>query len=223
MVYNSLTDTPHNLKEGLDWLMALKGVDATNNLKAVGEAIYNLLQSRAVDTTAFEAVKEGEIEDQKSVQNMRGTFIGNKNAGSSGLATSKRLTAGAIAERLGKLVDGCEQFLDSTTAHERYVSAYSSEATWESSCAQDPEACAATLLGIAPMLYTGLQGLRWVSQCASYGGSNSQAAMRMPGMLEALGYNKEEGRSYLTGSYVAWSLRGVDRDTLSILYDLAGF
>ncbi|CDR95427.1 hypothetical protein BBBOND_0205850 [Babesia bigemina] len=43
MVYTSLTEVPHNLKEGIDWLVALKGTYGENNLKTIVGAIQKFL------------------------------------------------------------------------------------------------------------------------------------------------------------------------------------
>ncbi|CDR96712.1 hypothetical protein BBBOND_0306160 [Babesia bigemina] len=58
MVYTSLTEAPHNLKEGIDWLMALKGTDGVKNVKAMSEALYNFLADKPVGKMELPALEE---------------------------------------------------------------------------------------------------------------------------------------------------------------------
>ncbi|GBE60133.1 hypothetical protein, conserved [Babesia ovata] len=250
MVYNSLTEAPHNLKEGIDWLMALRGTDAAKNLSAIGEAIHKFLADKPVGFTevpALEKVKsiskeflvQKGLKDQKIVKRVLDMINGSVDENPGVIAKAFSLvpksdyqnvvqTRGvkpeAIAKNLGKVVGGCEKFLDRIKTPDQYKSAYSSGATWDASCAKDPEACAVVLVGIAPMLYTGLSSLRVACNeealaYAQFGNKRSSLGE----ILEAVGYKEPECRAGTSTSAVSWALIGVNKEILTILYDLAGF
>ncbi|GBE59234.1 hypothetical protein, conserved [Babesia ovata] len=131
MVYNSL-EAPHNLKEGVDWLMALKGDDSEKNLAALGAAVHKFLADKPVgkmEVPALESVKliTKEFLEQPELKNMwpASELLGrfnkpmNKNfVGSAkcfynvdesdytNVVKARRLTSKTIAEKLGKIVAG---------------------------------------------------------------------------------------------------------------------
>ncbi|CDR94796.1 hypothetical protein BBBOND_0110940 [Babesia bigemina] len=221
MVYNSLTEAPHTFREGIDWLIALKGNDAEKNLAAMGAALHKFLADKPVGKMELPALEEVKrISKQfvaqpelkymwpaddvlrrfneriiKSHRQLRKIVCTIYDSDYLNVIKSKRLTAQKITEQLSKAVDGCEKFLDKIKIPDEYKSAYSSEATWETSCSENPEACAVVLVGIAPMLYTGLRFL----QCGP------------------------EFRTKMTTSEVIKASKSISYQMLVTLYDLAGF
>ncbi|GBE59623.1 hypothetical protein, conserved [Babesia ovata] len=249
MVYKSLTDVPHNLKEGIDWLIALRGTDAESNLKAMGAAVYKFLADKPVGKMELPAlekvkriskefVKNPELKNMVPANMMVKRFNTPMNKNLSGYARyistvresdydnvlqTKGLTAETVAENLSDVVDGCEKFLEKIKSPDEYKSAYSSKATWDRSCAKDPEACAVVLVGIAPMLYTGLRCLREASHDDTLPVSPFAPCTGLGYVLRAAGYDGSECCAKISGSYVLKALKGVDKGLLGIIYDLAGF
>ncbi|CDR94467.1 hypothetical protein BBBOND_0107650 [Babesia bigemina] len=249
MVYNSLTEVPRNLKEGIDWLIALKGTDGAKNLKAMGAALYNFLSDKPVGLTevpALENVKhisqqfleQPELMDRPFVKNLVERFnkptgesqqmhdpvsMGVKESDYKNIVEAWNITPENIARSLGKVVDGCEKFLEEVKIPENYTFAYSSGATWDSSCAKDPEACAVVLVGIAPMLYAGIRSLRDAGKDATAKETDPMEDKHLGSVLEALGYKEPAGRAALNTSDVLNLLRVVDKNVLNILYAFSGF
>ncbi|GBE61205.1 hypothetical protein, conserved [Babesia ovata] len=248
MVYNSLTDIPRNLKEGIDWLIALKGDDAKENLAAMGDAIHKFLADKPVgkmELPALEKVKsiskefleKPELKCRWPIKNMLEKLYKPMNKNISGCAKffrnvdesdyknvlkARGVKPEDISKDLRKVVHGTETFLDDIKNPDQYKSAYSSEATWEASCAKDPEACAVVLVGIAPMLFGGLRALREASHDESHIFSRSKNKGVVGSVLEALGYNVAERRPNMSGSYVFKAVENVKLKMLITLYDLAG-
>ncbi|GBE58638.1 hypothetical protein, conserved [Babesia ovata] len=247
MVYDSLTEAPHNLKEGIDWLVALKGTDAERNLKAMSAALHKFLADKPVgkmEVPALEDIKKStkEFIGQQSVKDLwpaselLGRFSKRMNksihfkffgtvdeSDYKNVVKSRGLKPEDIAANLAKAVDGCEKFLEKIKSADQYKSAYSSEATWEASCAKDPEACAVVLVGIAPMLYTGLRSLRFASHASRFNWVPFSKKINLGSVLEALGYKGAERRANMSGSYVFEALENVKLKMLITLYDLSGF
>ncbi|GBE63091.1 hypothetical protein, conserved [Babesia ovata] len=250
MVYKSLTDVPHNLKEGIDWLVALRGADAEKNLAAMGAAVYKFLADKPVgkmEHQALEKIKliskefleKPELKEMWPANELLRRFKGPMSKKRPGCLAScfgstlesdyknvvqtKGLTAETIAKKLGKVVNGCEKFLEKIKSPDEYKSSYSSEATWEASCAKDPEACAVVLVGIAPMLYTGLRCLRKASYDATLAGVPYVRCTMLGCVLKAVGYERSECCAKISGSYVFKALGNVKFQMLVTLYDLAGF
>ncbi|GBE61682.1 hypothetical protein, conserved [Babesia ovata] len=250
MVYTSLTEVPRNLKEGVDWLIALKGTDAKNNLKAMGAALFNFLAGTPVGYTEVPALENiklitkefMEIPALKYLWPARAMlrkfndpkykecgvlarwFADVQKSDYTNVVDAGHLTAEPMAENLGKVVDGCERFLESIKIPDQYKSAYSPEATWEASCAKDPEACAVILVGIAPMLYTGLRSLNVASEAESYRRQIwLQSPISLTDVVKAVGYKDPGCRDDLSDSDILKALKGVSYQTLVTLYDLSGF
>ncbi|GBE62672.1 hypothetical protein, conserved [Babesia ovata] len=249
MVYNSLTDVPSNLREGIDWLMALKGTDAEKNLGAMGDAIYRLFDgdtvgSKVVATlkkikrTSKKFLKGQGFKDQWFVKellqrldrplNKRPVVLAEtlafvEESDYENVVEARGVRPENIAKCLGKVVDSCEKFVDGIKTSGRYGSSYSSKATWDASCAKDPEACAVVLVGIAPMLYAGLSSLQIASEIAVRKGSNSVAEKRLGDILKAVGYDKLKLNSSVSISDILKAMEAVDVHILTTLYDLAGF
>ncbi|CDR97391.1 hypothetical protein BBBOND_0312940 [Babesia bigemina] len=248
MVYYSLTEVPRNLKEAVDWLIALKGTDAENNLKAMGVALYDFLGNKPVgkmELRGLERVKtiskvffdREELKDMPYIKEMRQRFEQPMNKSSliakwflsvaesdyDNVIKSKGLDAGDISEELGGFVDAAEQFLDGVKPEGTYESAYHPNATWETSCTKSPEACARVLVGIAPMLYAGLRLLGHAGVDATLGGPRSAAGKELGNLMSSLGYTDRQRRPEMTGSEVRAALSGMDQDVLGVIYDLAGF
>ncbi|CDR96515.1 hypothetical protein BBBOND_0304190 [Babesia bigemina] len=248
MVADSLTQFPHDLKEGIDWLIALKGTDPENNLKAMGAALYDFLADKPDGTMRMPALEEvkhitreflekpeikyqpfvrglisrlNEPVDQSTKKSFKGLSMVPKSAYET-IIKSRGANPKAIAEKLGKVVDGCENFLKRIAVPDQYKCAYSSKATWAESCAKDPEACAVVLVGIAPMLYSGLRSLQIVSRDAFRQGPNSEASERMEEVLEAVGYKEAEYQSE-KGRPIYKALSGVDLGIFTVLYDVARY
>ncbi|GBE60306.1 hypothetical protein, conserved [Babesia ovata] len=250
MVYNSLTEVPRNLKEGIDWLMAVKGTDAETNLKAMGEAIYNFLVDKPLGLKklpALENVKkiskefmgQKELKNHPSVSTLLDRFDQPMNKSKTAvffkfpwvrhesdyenILKSQGLKPDDMVNEVAHVMDGCEKFLEKIKVPGQYKSVYSGEATWESSCAKNPEACAVVLVGIAPMLYSGLRSLKDATEAATRYGKIPKAEKRLGSLLKAVGYDEPECRPGMSGSDILKALDGVDVDILITLYDIAGF
>ncbi|CDR97437.1 hypothetical protein BBBOND_0313390 [Babesia bigemina] len=285
MVYNSLTDIPRNLKEGIDWLIALKGTDGEKNLAAMGAAVYNFLAPCLPERVAEEVVGDAakgvlnnpvgnpadskpflalehiklismgymwqkELRELWPANVMLKLFIKFIDKKPSELANTIKDNPETVTEKLGKIVNGCEKFVSDIKHPEQYKSAYGKNATWVKSCSQNPEDCAAVFVGIAPMLYVGLESLRDASQDAkkaepSEAGENFRKVLKAVGLkdrgssndssdldeaqnrlgevLQAMGYEQRRIRDSMRGSYVLQSLSVLDHDLLNSLYDISGF
>ncbi|GBE59193.1 hypothetical protein, conserved [Babesia ovata] len=250
MVYNSLTEAPHNLKEAIDWLMALRGTDAEKSLAAMGDALYKFLADKPVGkmkVSALENVKkiskkfmgQKALKDQPFVKTLLGRFKRNTSKTVSlfhrwfetmaqsdceNVMEVRGVKPEDITVNLAKAVDGCEKFLDDIKIPNQYKSAYSSGATWSSSCARNPEACAVVLVGIAPMLYAGLRSLKETSaEAANRNWLASYAELKLGKVLTAVGYKEPQCRAKMSGSDVFKALQSVSFEMLNTIYDLAGF
>ncbi|GBE58756.1 Probable serine threonine- kinase kinX, putative [Babesia ovata] len=248
MVYDSLTDIPHDFREGIDWLIALKGKGG-KNMAAMGAAVYKFLADKPDDSNQlpiFLKVKlitkhfleQPELKDLRAVELLLQNFHKprDRNSGSFGkffrdfdkcddedAVKDWGITAENIAEKLSKSVDGCEKFLKSIKMPGQYKPAYSSKATWDASCSQDPEACAAVLVGIAPMLYAGLMSLWDATDPAEFRLAPSRAKENLEKLLNALRCVKPECHDSMSRSDIVDALGGVDIDVLNTLIELSGF
>ncbi|CDR95034.1 hypothetical protein BBBOND_0201910 [Babesia bigemina] len=250
MVYNSLTDAPHNLKEGIDWLIALKGTNAESNFKAMAAAVHKFLADKPVgkmDVPALNKIKsifkkfigQSALNKHSFVRRLLGRFerkmstkvsLFHKRFGSLDPSDCENVIEATgvkpehIAVELAKAVDGCEKFLGNIKASDHYESAYSSRATWDSSCSRNPEACAVVLVGIAPILYTGLRSLKEASaNVANRQWLVSYTEMHLKNVMKAVGYKTDECRSGISGLDIFKTLRNVKYDILNSIYSLAGF
>ncbi|GBE59773.1 hypothetical protein, conserved [Babesia ovata] len=251
MVYTSLTEAPRNLKEGIDWLMAVKGTDGENNLKAMGAAVYNFLADKPVgkmEVPALEEVKvitkefleQKEFEDgyflnklldrfKKRMKKQKPGFFAKHfdyvyKSDYENIIQTGGVTADAMVKNVAKVVRVTERFLKSIQVADKYESAYSSEATWDASCAKDPEACAIVLVGIAPMLHTGILYLQYrCFRATESGGPGSVEEKRLANALEALGYKKSEQNVKMGVSDILRAFSCVGVELFVILHDLAGF
>ncbi|GBE61747.1 hypothetical protein, conserved [Babesia ovata] len=248
MVYNSLIDAPHNLKEGIDWLLALKGKDAKKNLAAMATALHKFLEDKPVgkmELPALEEVKriskqfmeQKELKDllpidwvlRKFSDRIDKTSIFYRYFGAvtksecDNVIQTKGITADDIAKDLVKVVDGCDKFLKHMKIPDQYKSAYSSKATWAKSCAKNPESCAVVLVGIAPMLYAGLRSVWDSTIVANKNGHEGDAEKQLGEVLKAVGYKGPEFRAGMGSSDITKALEGVEADTFPILYDFAAF
>ncbi|CDR95777.1 hypothetical protein BBBOND_0209300 [Babesia bigemina] len=249
MVYNSLTEAPHNLKEAVDWLIALKGTDAGNNLAALGEAVHKFLADKPVGSMKVAALEEVKLitkeflkrpalKEMWPAQSVLRRFneVINKepkalhrwfgdvyDSDYKNIIQTKGLTPETIAQKLGKAVDGCEKFLDGITIPDQYESAYSSEATWDKSCSEKPEACAVVLVGIAPMFYVGLRSVKVACDDEASGAKGFLTMMSLGSVLLATGYEEKLWRAKLTTSHVSKALKDVSYQVLVTFYDIAGF
>ncbi|GBE60054.1 hypothetical protein, conserved [Babesia ovata] len=251
MAYNSLTEAPHNLKEGIDWLVALKGKDAEKSLAAMGDAIHKFLADKPVGKMNVPALEKVKLITKEFLEKPALNYIwpanellrrfkgplskehpgffascfgGTIESDYANVVQTKNLTAETIAKKLGKVVDGCEKFLENVKNPDEYKSSYSSEASWEASCAKDPEACAVVLVGIAPMLYAGLHSLLFAcnDEALKYVRSYPIRSS-LEEILRAVGYEGPECCAKISGPYVLKALKGVNSTVLSTIYDLAGF
>ncbi|CDR97280.1 hypothetical protein BBBOND_0311830 [Babesia bigemina] len=248
MLLTSLTDVPRNLKEAIDWLMAMKG-DNAENVDAMSAALHRFLIRYPVGFTEVPALervkhfsrffmKKPDIEDQPFVQELIGRYSTRMSKNPKRLPTVSMsieesdykniikawgVKPTAIARGLRKVLDGCEKLLDGVKHPSEYVSAYSSEATWEASCSEDPEACAVILVGIAPMLYVGIRSLKDAADDATGYVVFSNAETRFARILECVGYSATENRANLSASDVFKALGGIDGRVMDVIYDLAGF
>ncbi|GBE59106.1 hypothetical protein, conserved [Babesia ovata] len=249
MVYNSLTEAPRNLKEGIDWLMALRGTDAVKNSRSMGAALYNFFSDKLVgfkEVPALEEVKvitkkfleKPELKDRSYVKGMLKRYNGlmDKNPKKIGdvikgveesdyknVVKARGVKPEDITKSVSEVVHGCEKFLKHIKAPDQYKSAYSSEASWETSCAKDPEACAVVLVGIAPMLYTGILSLWDASNPPVFGCRTPGAAERLRKVLKAVGYAEPESRNSLSRDRVRKALSNMHKNVLDTIYDFAAY
>ncbi|CDR96787.1 hypothetical protein BBBOND_0306910 [Babesia bigemina] len=248
MLYNSLTDIPRNLKEGIDWLMAVKGSCDENNWKAMVGAVHHLFSKHSaryqqlpalekIKSVAKEFLQKPGLRDNVVAKEVLELFDTLDSAAKTGEKASpykyydenghairvKGAKPEYIEQTLRKVVDGCEKFLEDIKRPETYRSAYSSEATWEASCSEKPEDCAVVLVGIAPMLYAGLQSLSDVAE-QDNGWFISVTTYKNPGeVLIPLGYYSSECRADLNGAEIFRIFNSLDEDLFHKTYALAGF
>ncbi|CDR94959.1 hypothetical protein BBBOND_0201160 [Babesia bigemina] len=248
MAYNSLTQAPRNLKEGIDWLIALKGDDFQYHMEEMGAAVYDLLEDKPVGFTEVPALEEVKriskefmeqeaLKDEWSVKRLLGRFSkrmsktglfarrGKNDAKSEfeNIVQTQQMDPDAIASNIGRVVYDSEQFLNKIKAPGKYKSAYTSEATWEKSCSEKPEDCAAVLVGIMPMLYVGLRSLFDATALSVWESLNANAEKHMSDVLNAAGFREPECQANMSIADVVKAFKSVDLDIFIILYDLAGF
>ncbi|GBE59580.1 hypothetical protein, conserved [Babesia ovata] len=249
MAYYSLTDVPSNFKEGIDWLLALKGDDPHHYLQAMGTALHDLLSRHYVGFTrlpALEKIKlisrkfleEGGLKGQpfvkellerykapmsKNPEQLAKVFSRVDESDYKNVVRARRATPRSIAKNIGEVVDAAEKFLEGIKETDKYTNTYGSGATWIGSCADDPEACAVVFVGIAPMLYAGLRSLQEASLDAQKEGPHSDAANRLGKMFKALGYEERDCIDGLKASDIRKALEGVNKQILAIVYNIAGF
>ncbi|GBE60415.1 hypothetical protein, conserved [Babesia ovata] len=233
-VYNSLTEPPRNVKECMDWLIALKGTDPEKNLKALGNAVYKFLADKPVEFTdvpvleevrriSKEFMEQPELKDRWYVKDILEMINGFVNEPPGDFAKTMGSNAVAVAQNIGHVVDGCKFFLQHVKTPGQYRFAYSSQATWDAKSAKEADACAAIFLGIALMLYVGIGSLQNAWLDAHFRRPPFIAYKRMQGVLKALGFVEPDFRANMSVSDVEKALGGVDKRVLIITYDLAGF
>ncbi|CDR93947.1 hypothetical protein BBBOND_0102740 [Babesia bigemina] len=243
MVYYSLTDAPQNLKEGIDWLVALKGDDAEKNLKAMGEAVHKFLINKPVGKVELPGLEEvkritkeflekPELKDLPYVNDILGKFEGHINKEPSlfakifyvdecdyrNILRARRIKPEDIAQDVTEVVESCEQLMEGMKVPDEYESAYNYRATWDSSCSYNPEACAKVFVGIAPMLFVGI-GAMLDARYADLPNEAEGAAK----VLQAMGFVEPQCRAGIDASKALNELRGVELNVLDTLYDLSGF
>ncbi|CDR95711.1 hypothetical protein BBBOND_0208650 [Babesia bigemina] len=248
MAYNWLTDVPRNFKEAIDWLIALKGTDGVNNLKAMGTAIHAILANKPAGFTkvpALEDVKlitkefleKDNIKDLSPASDMLQRFSKPMIKSNSyakkfnfeesdyvNVISTRAMKPEDIAHDITELVYGCAKFLEEIKTPDKYNSAYSPETNWEASCARNPQACAVVFVGIAPMLFVGLRSLQFASYSDGFNWLRfNRMKVSMVDVLEAMGYKKSELPLIKNGSNVFNALKNVSSRMLSTLYDLSGF
>ncbi|GBE61638.1 hypothetical protein, conserved [Babesia ovata] len=248
MAYNSLTEAPHDLKEGIDWLMALKGADAGKNLAAMGVAVHDLLADgpvasgvlpalESVRRISKEFVEQPELKDMWPTNELVEMFnrsinrkLGNNSTLLRGIDDNDKkdieardFIAETIANDLGDVLQTTEKFLGDIKDPAHYMPAYSSEATWDASCAKDPEACAVVLVGIAPMLYAGVFTLWTVINGDFFIDETPVGVEDLGNVMKALGFVEPEYRTSQSRRNLLHALRGMHKTLLATMYDLSGF
>ncbi|GBE60570.1 hypothetical protein, conserved [Babesia ovata] len=249
MVYNSLTEAPRNLKEGIDWFMALRGTDAEKNYRAMGAALYDFFEDKPVgkmELPALEKIKsiskefmeQPELKDRSYVKDLLGRYtkpmtriwypivrshVKTVKSNYRNFVKYKRLTPEDMAARVSRVGSSCEGFLKGIKAPDLYKSAYSSEASWEASCAKDPEACAIVLVGIAPMLHTGITSLWDASNPPLFGCGTHKVEEQLRKVLKALGYVESECCTSLSRFNVRQALLNMHHYVLDTIYDFAAY
>ncbi|CDR93916.1 hypothetical protein BBBOND_0102450 [Babesia bigemina] len=248
MVYNSLTEAPRNLKEGIDWLIALRGTDAKKNIIALGSAVYDLLADAPVGNMKLPTLEEVKLitkeflekpeikgrwfasrllqkfNEPRRTPNLHFKRLFNKyKSDYHNVVQKKELQRKDMGLYLGRVVYGCDTLVKHMKVPDQYESAYSSEASWDASCSRHPAACAVVFVGIAPMLYAGLYSLKYVTSIALTNESNNTVRERLAELLSAVGYDESYRRPRMKISYIFEALKDVDKDVLDILYDFSGF
>ncbi|GBE61811.1 hypothetical protein, conserved [Babesia ovata] len=249
MIFDTLKEAPRNLKEGIDWLIALKEGDAVENVVALGAALHRLLSRYPVGFTvlpALENVKrisqkfleQPELKDQPFVSKLLGRFKAPLNKKPGVLAKyfgnimesdyqnviqTRRAKPEVVAANVAQVLYGTEKFLEDIKDPKWYNPTYSGRATWDASCAKDPEACAVILVGIAPMLYTGLRSLKDATEIANKKKPKSKEEKHLGEILKAVGYKEPECQGDVSSVNLLKALSAVDEQVLAVLYDLAGY
>ncbi|CDR96671.1 hypothetical protein BBBOND_0305750 [Babesia bigemina] len=249
MVYSSLKGIPRDFREGVDWILALKGSHPDVTLGMLADAVHRLLVRHPVGYTeipALEKVKSvaQKFFEQKSFKHdpFAEMLLKRYNArmpkDPMGLAKSLKFYLESdyrnviaahdvrpqrIAGRLRRVADACERFLNDIKSADSYRSTYTSRATWDVSCAKDPETCAAIFVGIAPMLFTGLLYLMEADEYASRVERNYEVEKQLEDLLRSLGYGKPECKDRIDGPLFTVAVRDINDTILDTLYDLAGF
>ncbi|GBE61152.1 hypothetical protein, conserved [Babesia ovata] len=195
MVYTSLTEAPRNLRESIDWLMALRGADAEANLKALGAAVHHLLADKPVgftDVPALENVKlitkefleQEELRDNPFVEDLLGIYTAPMNKSPEGLDSDSV----AVEE----------------SDHENFIKVWGLTAKM-----------------VADNL--GLRSLRELGDLSVADESLSEEKEDIVYALEALGYNDSEFRAGMSRLDLIRVLKPVDSRMLGMIYDFAGF
>ncbi|CDR94979.1 hypothetical protein BBBOND_0201360 [Babesia bigemina] len=249
MIFDSLTEAPRNLKEGIDWLIALKEGDAVENVLAMGTAVHKFLADKPVGKMELPALEnykrisqkfleQPELKGQPFVSKLLGRFkaplskrpgvlakyFGNIiESDYQNVLQTRRAKPEVVAANVAQVLYGVEKFLNDIKDSKYYNQAYSGRATWEASCSKSPEACAQILVGIAPMLYTGLRSLKDATEIANKKKPNSKEEQRLGEILNAVGYTEPERQGKMGSVHLLKALSGVDEQVLAVLYDLAGF
>ncbi|GBE61679.1 hypothetical protein, conserved [Babesia ovata] len=248
VAYHALTEPPRNVKECMDWLIALKGKDGEKNMAALGAAVHKFLADKPVGYTkvpALEKVKHitkqflyksgiWNIWPAKRIMsrfNIRmfkefcwfTKFFTFYKSDYENIIQTKGLTAKDIADKLGDVVSGCERFLKHIKNPGQYKSAYCPEATWDASFAKNPEACAVILVGIGPMFYAGLESLLLEFEVLYITGLSHYCFDNIHMMVKALGFKEPECRSSPSIVDVNRALSRLDDHELYTIYDLSGF
>ncbi|GBE60485.1 hypothetical protein, conserved [Babesia ovata] len=148
MVYTSLTTAPDNLKEAIDWLMAVKGTDPVHNLMALGVAVHQVLSEHPVGFKMYPSIEniklftkrfleQEALKDQSFVKKLLERFNKRMKKEPSPIATFFGLahqsdyenvvqTKGRgpydITRDVRRIVDGCEDFLNSVKSTDKYRS-----------------------------------------------------------------------------------------------------
>ncbi|GBE61324.1 hypothetical protein, conserved [Babesia ovata] len=246
MVYNLLTTAPHNLKDAIDWLMAIKGTDSVD---ALGEAVHKVLSELPVGFKLLPSIdnmkritkrflEQDEIKDQWLVGDLlqrydtrmtkdpehiaRALERGHK-SDCHNIVETRGLKPEDVTTYVRKIVDGCENFLEHVKNPDTYVSTYSENATWDASCSKYPEGCAKVLIGTAPILYAGLQSLWNASTPGLMTWTPFSHEKHLRKVLKAVGYKEPEYRANIGPSDVRNALSGLDGRVLYTIYDIAGF
>ncbi|GBE60372.1 hypothetical protein, conserved [Babesia ovata] len=176
--------------------MALRGKDAGKNLAAMGDALHKFLADKPVGKMELPALE--------NVKRISKEFL-----------EQKEFRRYPFVQKMLGMFNG--------TMNKKCYKYLSSKATWEASCSKKPEACAAVLAGIAPMLFGGLRTLRRASTEALASWVNINAKERLRDVLKAVGYEEPGCRAGMSGSDIRKALSAVDIRILDTIYDLAGF
>ncbi|GBE61035.1 hypothetical protein, conserved [Babesia ovata] len=248
MVFHTLTRVPQNFKEGVDWLIALKGTDPKSTMRDLGVAIHRLLAFYPVGPTMLptlepikrisqEFLEQPELKEQPFVKILLERFnkplsrtpgkpiehfTHSTEADYQNVVQTKGVTSRDVVSNVTQFVYGFEKFLETIKNPDSYNSAYSSKATWDRSCAENPKGCAVILVGIAPMLYAGVRSLLNASKGACELPAPN-AEERLGEVLRALGYAEPECRTEVGVLNVHIALDDFNNHLLTVLYDLAGY
>ncbi|CDR93709.1 hypothetical protein BBBOND_0100380 [Babesia bigemina] len=249
VVYQSLVHIPRNFKEAVDWLIAVRGDDAEGNLAALGAALYDLyvhMSGRSIEWSALDKVirVSREFLEQEKLKKrlfvnmilfllderlrvtpniLTTTVVSEDDTENEKYLQKKGLTADTIAEKLCCVVDACAEFLGRIKNRSHYKSAYSPQATWDASFSAHPESGAVMFVGMAPMLVASISSLNAAVFAAKLRLPPFIAYKSMQELIQALGYVEPECRAGMTASCVGRALSGFDVETITFLYQLAGF
>ncbi|GBE59261.1 hypothetical protein, conserved [Babesia ovata] len=233
MVYSSLAEAPRNLKEAIDWLMAVKGTDAEVNLKAVGAAVYNFLADKSfgkVEIPDLEKVRliskkfmeKPDIKDHWFVQKLL-EKLNEPTHKTQKTANALRCISKTMLKNLARGAYALEAFLNDIKHPDLYISAYSPEATWGKSCAKNPEDCIVVFVGMVPMLWSGIHYMLSTCKDANMRRPPSLEDKHMREVLRAVGYSYPQWRPDIRGSDFVKALGCASKNVKVAPYGLSGY
>ncbi|EDO07822.1 hypothetical protein BBOV_III002570 [Babesia bovis T2Bo] len=167
-LHQSLLEPPANLRQALDWITSIKKSNGTFPLAA---AVFKFLIHGGKGTTKCKTGNNLELpldeEDQEKL------VVSTPGCWDSFLACirvkkeKQTTTMGneVFGAHFARTIEGLARYLVKITHSGLYKSTYSSQATWASDCAKDPNKCVAIFVAIARPIYATIDSIR--QQCTN--------------------------------------------------------